>query len=112
MSVTQIPTRATSASKSCLLCTFARTLASIRPPSISAKALGSSLAYSTRAWSCSMWFLIFVGPFDRDPSRALGHLLRSLRVAHDRRQVALELELALEHALRHVQLFHDDLFPS
>src|SRR5207244_9646585 len=39
---------------------------------------------------CSSWFLVSVGPYDRHPGRALGHLLRRLRVSHDRRQIAFQ----------------------
>src|SRR5207244_7117883 len=61
---------------------------------------------------CSSWFLVSVGPYDRHPGRALGHLLRRLRVSHDRRQIAFQLGLGLQHPLRGVKLLGRDLLPA
>src|SRR5438309_8823174 len=106
MSSTRMPTRAFRLSKSLRLSWRAFTLASIRPPSIWANALASSPSgYSTSR-------LVFVREVDRDPGRALGHLLRRPGVADDGRQVALELELALHHPLGRVELLAHHLLPA
>src|SRR5438270_6396749 len=106
MSSTRMPTRAFRLSKSLRLSWRAFTLASIRPPSIWANALASSPSgYSTSD-------LVFVREVDRDPGRALGHLLRRPGVADDGRQVALQLQLALHHALGRVQLLLHHLLPA
>src|SRR3979490_839265 len=110
MSVADIPTRATSLSKSCFFSGLANTFASISPPSIPANALGSLLAYSTSPGSFAV-ALLPVGPLDRNSGRALGHLLGCLCVAHDGRQVAFELQLALKHSFCRVELFVDHLLP-
>src|SRR5713101_7684152 len=130
MSVTQMPTRAFNDSKSRSFSGWLRMLASIRPRastqtrSVHRRRNRRARGCRRRAWGLSRWawrsqipphppasLLLFVGPFDRNPRRAERHLLRSLRVAHDRRQVTLQLELALEHPLGGVELVGGDLFP-
>src|SRR5438552_8750278 len=128
MSVTQIPTLASSSSKSLWLARLVSMFASISPPSIEANALGSGSAYFTSLPFPTSWgrwprrsaagpdggveLSVFVRPLDRDPRRAFGHLLRRLGIAHDGRQIALQLELALQHALGRVQLFCRHLLPA
>src|SRR5438067_970621 len=113
MSSTTIPTRAFRVSKSPRFSGRPSTLASIRPPSIMAKALASSpSAYSTSFSGRVTRRLRFVGKLDRDAGRALGHLLRRPGVADDGRQVALQLQLALHHALGRVQLLLHHLLPA
>src|SRR5579859_191245 len=113
MSSTTIPTRALRVSKSCRFSGRPSTLASISPPSIIAKALASSPSvYSTSFWGRVTRRLRFVRELDRDPRRALGHLLRRPGVADDGRQVALQLQLALHHALGRVELLLHHLLPA
>src|SRR5437588_2130471 len=114
MSRTWIPTRALSVSKSWRFSGRPATLAWIRPPSIMAKALASSpSAYSTSSGGgADLARLGFVREFDRDPGRALGHLLRGPGVADDGRQVSLQLQLALHHPLGRVELLLHHLLPA
>src|SRR5687767_9405439 len=54
----------------------------------------------------------FVRELGLDGLREVDELVRGLDVAHDRREVARELELALHHALDRVELLPDDLLPA
>src|SRR5207245_8358799 len=128
MSVTQIPTLASSSSKSLCLARLVSMFASISPPSIEANALGSGSAYFTSLPFPTSWgrwprrsaagpdggveLSVFVRPLDRDPRRAFGHLLRRLGIAHDGRTIALQLDLALQHAIGRVHLFCRHLLPA
>src|SRR5579863_7218432 len=53
-----------------------------------------------------------VRPPDRHPCGAVGQLLRSLGVAHDRREIALQLEAAEHDSLGGIELFLSHLLPA